>query len=1082
MDFRRTCLTLVVAGLALAAGAAPSRALTPGTRAALPQRVARPAKALALDITRRIDINNINMFLTNYGSYAWDLHTGLAGLIFPKGTGKTAVFAAGIWFGASVNGQIRTVVAEYSQEYGPGVILPDGSWDDPANPNYKVYKVARYTGNPLDTANVQRSASDLLADPQADPLVHHSWSEYIFGAVPYGAPWKNYRFPSPENPADTLDIPGPDILGDQMCWAVYNDADPGNHTNEAGRSAPLDLQVKQTTFAFSRTGALGNTIFLKFEITHPLIASPPVGTAFGDTLQDMFVSLWMDPDLGGATDDLVGCDTTLSLGICYNGDNNDQIYGTTPPALGYNFFLGPLRHAFPGDTTRLRMTSFNKYINGTDPATTQQTYNYMQGLNRDGTIVIDPTTGLPTTFTNPGDPVAGTGWLDDNPADKRMMLSSGPFTMAPGDTQIVVGAIVMGQGSDRLASVTGLKFFDKSAAQAFDFNFNLPPPPPQPTVTANISQGQVQLCWDSRAQFGYQAPAGYAFEGYNVYQGSSVAGPWKRLVTYDLVDGIQVVRDTVFDTNTGQLITDFPVAFGGDNGISYCYTATQDAITGNALRDGTAYYYAVTAYSVGLGKEPKVLEDPQVPIQVLIQRPASGTDPSTATPLCPQYVRANASIPQTTDVIGLKVVDPAAVTGDTYAVTYSALPRDTVIGADTVSVGWNVVDLTTGTTKLTNQVNKSGDNNYQVVDGIQVSLTGSYTPTLALNTVNYYGAACPVFAENNPPLSGVDAGLGFFGGGADVAFNFFTGIDPSAQPDLFTTVEVRFSHTNTQMAHRYFRYEKASTGGAPPQGRGYAYAGFHPQPFTVWDTQNNIQLNVGFLERCFTADDGTILPLADQPASQDSLWDPTTENSSGSNPGGREYLFISHRPYTGSPDPNLAVDNAPGGVASPPPDTLWEYSAWLFKTSAAQNIQDGDVFRFTWGFVPGTANDTIKFGTTPLVRGNLALEKKGLSSIRVVPNPYYNRSRYELNQFNRVMRFINMPEIATVRIYNLSGRLVRTLRKTDPTSSILNWDLLTDNGLPVASGVYVYHIEAPGAGSTVGRLVVFMEKERLNTL
>jgi len=111
----------------------------------------------------------------------------------------------------------------------------------------------------------------------------------------------------------------------------------------------------------------------------------------------------------------------------------------------------------------------------------------------------------------------------------------------------------------------------------------------------------------------------------------------------------------------------------------------------------------------------------------------------------------------------------------------------------------------------------------------------------------------------------------------------------------------------------------------------------------------------------------------------------------------------------------------------------------------------------------------------------VALQKKGLSAIRVVPNPYYNRSRYELNQFNRVMRFTNMPEVATVRIYNLAGKLVRTLQKSDQTTSIINWDLLTDNGLPVASGIYIYRVEAPGAGNTVGRLVVFMEKERLNT-
>ena len=57
---------------------------------------------------------------------------------------------------------------------------------------------------------------------------------------------------------------------------------------------------------------------------------------------------------------------------------------------------------------------------------------------------------------------------------------------------------------------------------------------------------------------------------------------------------------------------------------------------------------------------------------------------------------------------------------------------------------------------------------------------------------------------------------------------------------------------------------------------------------------------------------------------------------------------------------------------------------------------------------------------------------------------------------------------------------MRTLQKNDLTSSILNWDLLTENQLPVASGVYIYHVDAPGIGTTYGRMVVFMEKERLN--
>ena len=46
---------------------------------------------------------------------------------------------------------------------------------------------------------------------------------------------------------------------------------------------------------------------------------------------------------------------------------------------------------------------------------------------------------------------------------------------------------------------------------------------------------------------------------------------------------------------------------------------------------------------------------------------------------------------------------------------------------------------------------------------------------------------------------------------------------------------------------------------------------------------------------------------------------------------------------------------------------------------------------------------------------------------------------------------------------------------------MLEWDLQTRNDLPVGSGVYIFHIEVPGVGEQIGRLVIFMEKERLNS-
>jgi hypothetical protein len=134
---------------------------------------------------------------------------------------------------------------------------------------------------------------------------------------------------------------------------------------------------------------------------------------------------------------------------------------------------------------------------------------------------------------------------------------------------------------------------------------------------------------------------------------------------------------------------------------------------------------------------------------------------------------------------------------------------------------------------------------------------------------------------------------------------------------------------------------------------------------------------------------------------------------------------------------------------------------------------NGEKLTFIWAN-PGSTNDVFTIHTAAPGTTTAALDK-----IRVVPNPYYAHSNYEQNQFARQIRFTNLPATCTIRIFNLSGDLVRTLQKTDTSTSLFTWDVLTENQLPVGSGVYIYQIDAGGGGQTHGRMVVFMEKERL---
>jgi hypothetical protein len=132
---------------------------------------------------------------------------------------------------------------------------------------------------------------------------------------------------------------------------------------------------------------------------------------------------------------------------------------------------------------------------------------------------------------------------------------------------------------------------------------------------------------------------------------------------------------------------------------------------------------------------------------------------------------------------------------------------------------------------------------------------------------------------------------------------------------------------------------------------------------------------------------------------------------------------------------------------------------------------------------PTSSDDVFEVRTTAPAFEQTAL-KDDLKRILVVPNPYRNESIYELNQFSRRIKFTNVPQECTIRVFNLAGDLVRTIVKESGPSSIVEWNLQTERGLPVASGVYIYHIEAKESGrvvgTTTGKMAIFMEKERLN--
>lgn len=400
-------------------------------------------------------INNIFNYYSNNGDASYNTYTGASGLEWPKGSGNTAIFAEGLvwsgYHGAKVAANLKTGGSAYRHGLQAGRITNSGlPWaslvaanaGDAANHTYRV----RPDINPSKTFDEVKTILEEeevpLISRDASTSAQELYDRYIADwnnwPATQGAPFDDKNGNGIYEP--TIDVPG--VPGaDQTLWHVSNDLDAERTTYMYG-SNPIGLEYQRTIWGYRRTGALGNTVFMRNKIINK--SDTPLDSAF--------FAQWSDPDLGDAADDYVGCDIPRSLGYVYNGRARDTYYGDRPPAAGYDFFQGPIVAA-PGDSgifnnqrrydvQNLGMSAFNFFINSsatyTDPTQGQYIgtghwYNLMNGkVAPTGADNIDKETGMVTKFMFSGDPTTGKGWIEGTvtgslapPGDRRLCSVTG---------------------------------------------------------------------------------------------------------------------------------------------------------------------------------------------------------------------------------------------------------------------------------------------------------------------------------------------------------------------------------------------------------------------------------------------------------------------------------------------------------------------------------------------------------------------------------------------------------------------------------------------------------------------------------
>ena len=1040
-----------------------------------------------------LNINNLSMWFRRDGwSARHPLRVNFSGVTFPRSTDQVVYQDGLVWGGRVMDGDPQEIrVGGQTFEIGtvPGAITIQGVPEDPNDPGVRIFRVR----GDYATADLQLDTAELLDRP----LSQVSDDEVALVRAQYAADWREWPWrkgapfldrdgdgsydPAIDEPSfrnvDCTEAPDPcENNADQIAWLVVNDLNRGATSSLYG-SKSIGLEMQLTLWAYARTNALGDAIFKRYKLHYKGTAE----AADDAVIEDMYLALWSDPDIGDFGDDFAGSDTDLNMGFAYNANPEDDHYrafGLPPPAVGYDLLQGPTVTDAAGEGVfdfrhqrgirNLPMTSFVYFAAGSavdDPqlgrySGTQEWYNLLRGFQPQPNIVepvpfTDPNTGEDSAFALDGDPVRGTGWVDGiplPPGDRRIVMNTGPFSMALNDSQEVVVALLAGLGSDHLRSVDRLKFSNRFIQEAYDGLFQIPAPPAGPKVRSAMGDGAIVLDWgfDPGAMDATEnnLASTFIFEGYNLYQFPSLEADISqavKLATFDLANGITTILGEELDDTSGEVLR-LPRQIGTDSGLRWIFRITRDALRTEPLINGQPYYFAVTAYSRNT--------DPAAIITALESVPRKfSVVPQQAPPGIRRDAEMNEVLPVrqvagTGDVVVRPVVvDPAAVVDATYTVDFEADTWRLWRGNDVILAG---------------QQNYTLDDGYLAVDGIQVKVGD---PVLETPTT-FSDATVLVDADQT------DGELSFWGDPTlfeevdGYASTFWEGGGTDDSDLLGRDLEIRFTGISNADGSEIIRGGSIATLGGVQPGSAERSLDTHPfrpssapatgpflqpMPFEVWDVEDPaapLQLNASIFDRG-----------ADGSDNRNSVAYHKTYNMAG-----RDYITIVATPYDSTAIHTLTDAN-----------TTWTV---FFRQGGLSTWSTGDVLRIEYASVLNPGEDRFQF-TTNAQSYLLEAARMDVKRINVFPNPYYGLNLAETSSHEGFVTFSHLPERVTVRLFDLAGNLVRTLDKND-TDQFLQWDLLNNNELPVASGIFIAHIEMPALkASKILQLAIVQEQQFL---
>ena len=632
------------------------------------------------------------------------------------------------------------------------------------------------------------------------------------------------------------------------------------------------------------------------------------------------------------------------------------------------------------------------------------------------------------------------------------VFASGPFPLYKGRTERISMSELHSydplEGLNSPAHTAPALYELKKIVQViYEKDYRFAQPPKMPTLTATPADGKVILTWDNISDTKTRDPfLGNIndFEGYKLFRATDKYFSDAEVITDGY--GTPMFMRPIFqcDLKDGKFgFTDFGLVngvgynLGSDTGISHVFVD-------NTVMNGRTYYYGLVAYDYGA---------PHI---------GPGISPS-----------------ENNVVVELNEAEEVRSIGKNVAIVTPFKPAagykqpDITLDESNLSGGGKVIPTILARSSI------KKDHRYQVSFGIDtVKLLPKYDFGLMYTTnsikVTDLSEDLVVYEETPSKFIGsnlvkVDS-LGYWTLNTKAPFS----------TDVFDGIQL-----NVDMPFEQGFYDYANSGWVQGSGIMRVIPSIRESSYLAWDYHIIFSSNASVYTSTTSIKTGIRDAVDDRIPTNEILLGQSfgfyVKNETLLKPDGSQVLMdmvvhdVNKNGVFDKSEDKIIV----GGMGK---DGKWAGTAFVIDfnlASTATYPKSDDIFRVKFSR-PFWKDDYLTFTINSYDDIDADSLAKTMDNIRVVPNPYVATNVMEpavSNQFlnqRRSLMFTNVPAQALIKIFTISGVLVDEISiNNSPEKGVVHWDMLTREGLEIAAGMYLFHIEALATGDQkIGKFAV----------